>query len=77
MTPLKISKVYSPYPPKGTHTIKIWRSQKEKGKYSFSIAYGAGVLSNCTDYASDGWGFGQFSSIDEAIEAATKYIIKN
>ena len=43
--PLLEEKVYSNKNPLGYHTIKVWRNEKKEGKYSFSIAYGAGVMS--------------------------------
>lgn len=36
--PLLEEKVYSDKNPKGYHTVKVWNSEKEEGKYSFSIA---------------------------------------
>ena len=68
--PLLEEKVYSNKKPKGYHTIKIWKSEKEEGKYSFSIAYGAGVMSRCDCYDLDSSNqFGQFKTPEDAMLA--------
>ena len=68
--PLLEKRVYSNRKPKGYHTIKVWRSEKEEGKYSFSIAYGAGVMSRCDRYDLDSSGqFGQFRTPEDAMLA--------
>ena len=68
--PILEEKVYSNKKPKGYHTIKVWESEKEEGKYSFSIAYGAGVMSKCDRYDLDSSGqFGQFRTPEDAMLA--------
>ena len=67
--PILEEKVYSNKKPKGYHTIKVWESKKEKGKYSFSIAYGAGVMSKCDRYPGEVSPFGQFRTPEDAMLA--------
>ena len=57
------------------YTIKIWNSEKIRGKYSFSIGYGNGVMSKCPEYPQDSkYSFGQFNAPDEALQAAKQII---
>ena len=75
--PLLEEKVYSNKPPKGYHTIKVWDSEKKEGKYSFSIAYGAGVMSRCDRYEKDSSGqFGQFKTPEAALLAGKLIVVE-
>lgn len=75
--PIARDKVYAYRPPRGYHDIRIWNSEKEPGKYSFSITApgGFGWISKCSSYPEDSYlHFGQFDTPEEAIEAAKKYM---
>ena len=74
--PILEKKVYSNKPPKGYHIIKVWESEKEKGKYSFSIAYGAGVVSRCDRYPGEESPFGQFKTPEDALLAGKLVVQK-
>ena len=70
--PLLEERVYSNKKPKGYHTIKVWESKKEEGKYSFSIAkINGGVVSSCGDrFPEDDYcQFGQFRTPEDALLA--------
>lgn len=69
--PIKETSVYSEKNPRGYQWIKVWKSKKVKGKYSFSIAFGSGVMSAIPHFEEDApYQFGHFDTPDEAIEAA-------
>ena len=67
--PLLEKRFYSNKKPKGYHTVKVWRSEQEEGKYSFSIAYGAGVMSKCDRYPGEKSPFGEFKTPEDALLA--------
>jgi len=61
--------------PVGEYMVKVWLNLTSK-KYSFSIAYGGGVLSKCEKYPSDptSMGFGIFNTAPEALNAGQNFI---
>ncbi|MDJ0649717.1 MAG: hypothetical protein QNJ60_13565 [Xenococcaceae cyanobacterium MO_188.B19] len=75
--PVKETSVYSEKNPRGYHWIKIWNSEKVSGKYSFSIAFGSGVVGAIPGMTEDApYQFGCFDTPDEAITAA-KSVVTN
>ena len=67
--PLLEQKVYSNKNPKGYYTIKVWQSETKESQYSFSIAYGAGVMSKCDRYPGEKSPFGEFKTPEDALLA--------
>ena len=73
--PVKETSVYSEKNSRGYHCIKIWNSQKQPGKYSFSITFGSGVMSAIPGLEKDAsYQFGCFKTPDEAITAAKSVV---
>ena len=75
--PIKETSVYCDKNPRGYHWIKVWNSEKVKGKYSFSIAFGSGVMSAIFGFEEDApYQFGCFDTPEQAITAA-KSVVTN
>ena len=75
LKPGKETSVYSEKNPRGYHCIKIWNSQKQSGKYSFSITFGSGVMSAIPGFEEDtSYQFGCFDTPEEAIAAAKSVV---
>ena len=75
--PIKQCSVYSENNPRGYDCIKVCNSKKSPRKYSFSIAFGSGVISKCpnfNEYAP--YQFRCFDTPNEAI-TATKSVFIN
>ena len=73
--PILEKSFYKSTAPKGRHTVRVWRSEKLPDMFSFSCAFGKGVMSKCRDYPEDApYQFGQFSTAEEALEAGRRII---
>lgn len=72
--PILQEKFYKSTAPKGKHTVNVWESEKQPGKFSFACTYGGGVMRSCGYENDSDYTFGQFDTAEEALEAGRKVI---